>query len=92
MFEEEEESTSKVLDPDRVQAVTIFMRALYAIFCNEDLQDLFGLESLKMITPTRVSPAIRGPHEGADDLEDSGELFLISSSLRATGSILEIAR
>jgi hypothetical protein len=28
MFEEEEHSTNKVLDPDRVQAVTIFMRAL----------------------------------------------------------------
>ena len=91
MFEEEEQSTSKVLDPDRVQAVTIFMRALYAIFSNEDLQDLFGLEPLKVITPTRVSWTIRGPHEDADSLEDSGELFLLSSSLRATVGILEIA-
>lgn len=68
------------------------MRALYAIFSNEDLQDLFGLEPLKVITPTRVSWTIRGPHEDADSLEDSGELFLLSSSLRATVGILEIAR
>ena len=71
MFEDEEQSTSEVLDSDRVQAVTIFMRALYAIFCNEELQDLFGLESLKMITPTRVTRIIHVSNEYAD--EDPGE-------------------
>ncbi|KIM35673.1 hypothetical protein M413DRAFT_326741 [Hebeloma cylindrosporum] len=66
MFEEEEQSTSKVLDSDRVQVVAIFTRALYAIFCNEELQDLFGLESLKMVTPTKGT----WPNLSADDDSD----------------------
>jgi hypothetical protein len=95
IFEEQEQSMSMVLDSDRVQAVTVFMRALYAIFCNEELQDLFGLESLKMIKPTRVIRTRRGAHEYADDVEeDSGELVFVStltpgqSSIRATWKLL----
>lgn len=40
MFEDEEQSTSEVLNSDRVLAVTIFMRVVYEIFCNKGLQNL----------------------------------------------------
>ena len=38
-----------------VYAVSTYTFTLYVIFCNRELQDLFGLKSLKAITPDYVA-------------------------------------
>lgn len=40
----------ELLNKDRVSDVSVIAFTLYVIFCNEELQDLFGLYSLKEIT------------------------------------------
>ena len=47
--EESKDSTSKFLNELRVEGVDLFTYILYAIICNRELQDLFGLNSLREI-------------------------------------------
>jgi hypothetical protein len=71
--EESKDSTSKFLNKLRVEGVNIFTYILYAIICNRELQDLFGLNSLKEITPeylaaTHFNP---NPQPGENSAEES---------------------
>jgi len=69
--DESKDSKSKFLNTDRVQGVTAFMYTLYAILFNREVQDLFGLNSLKEITPdylanAHILPSLQ-PEEGSSD-------------------------
>lgn len=65
--EESKDSTSKFLNKLRVEGVSIFTYILYAIICNRELQDLFGLSSLREITPH----VIPNPQPGESFAEES---------------------
>ena len=82
---ESKDSKENVLNKVRVRAVSTFTYTLYMIFCIRELQDLFGLNSLKEITPEKNSPDGYCNNTAKKSVEaDQGEFsffnFLTSSS------------
>ena len=71
--EESKDSTSKFLNELRVEGVDLFTYILYAIICNRELQDLFGLNSLREITPEYLAAThfIPNPQPGDSSPEES---------------------
>jgi len=71
--EESKDSTSKFLNKLWVEGVNLFTYILYAIICNRELQDLFGLNSLKEITPEYLAAThvIPNPQPGESSAEES---------------------
>jgi len=52
--DESKDGKPDFLTQHSVYAVSTYTYTLYVIFCNRELQDLFGLNSLKAITPDYV--------------------------------------